>query len=103
VKLELLFFDGCPGHERLLPRLRELADRAGAELVLCPVEAPEAAQTERFLGSPTVRVDGRYVETRTDCGIKCRIYRSSELGQSPVPPEQWILAALAGDSPPRRA
>jgi catechol 2,3-dioxygenase-like lactoylglutathione lyase family enzyme len=57
--------------------------------VLCPVEAPEAAQTERFLGSPTVRVDGRDVEpdaeTRTDHGIKCRIYRSSDLGQSPVP------------------
>ena len=98
MRVEMVFFDGCPSHERLLPRVRELAKMAGAELVLRRVETPDEAERERFLGSPTVRVDGRDVEpgasARTDYGLKCRIYRSAELGQSPLPPEQWIRAAL---------
>jgi len=98
MRVEVLYFDGCPSHARLLPRVRELTDEAGAELVLRRVETPQQAERERFLGSPTVRVDGRDVEPgaseRTDYGLKCRIYRSRELGQSPLPPDPWILAAL---------
>jgi len=98
MRVELVFFEGCPSHERLLPRLRELAAEAGAELVLRRVETPQEAERDRFLGSPTVRVDGRDVEpgasARTDYGLKCRIYRAEELGQSPLPPERWIRAAL---------
>jgi hypothetical protein len=96
--VELLYFAGCPGYEQLVPAVRALADEAGAQLVLRAVETAEAAEAERFLGSPTVRVDGRDVEPgagqRTDYGLKCRLYRSSDTGQSPVPPEEWIRAAL---------
>jgi hypothetical protein len=98
MKIELLFFDGCPGHERLLPRIRELAEHAGGQLVLRRVETAAAAERERFLGSPTVRVNGRDVEPdageRTDYGLKCRIYRSDNRAQSQLPPEEWIRAAL---------
>jgi len=96
--IELLYLDGCPGHERILPRLRQLARQRGGQLVLRPVNTPEDAERERFLGSPTVRVDGRDVDpgagVRSDYGLKCRIYRSADHGQSPVPPESWIRAAL---------
>lgn len=98
MKVEILFLEGCPSHARLLPRVRELAEQAGAEVALRPVHTSEAAESERFLGSPTVRVDGRDVDPgageRIDFGLKCRIYRSQELGQSAVPPEEWIRAAL---------
>jgi hypothetical protein len=101
MRLEMVFFDGCPSHERLLPRLRALAAEAGAELALRRVETPQEAERDRFLGSPTVRVDGRDVEpgaaARTDYGLNCRIYRSHELGQSTVPPERWIRVALGTD------
>lgn len=96
--VELLYFDGCPGHERLRPVLERLAAEAGGELRLRAVETLEDAEAERFLGSPTVRVDGVDVEPaageRDDFGLKCRIYRSEE-GQSGAPPEAWIRAALA--------
>ena len=96
--IELLFFHGCPGHERLLPRLRALAERRGTEVVLRAVDTPADAERVRFLGSPTVRVNGRDVDPgaheRTDFGLKCRLYRSPDGGQSPVPPESWIRAAL---------
>ena len=95
--IELLYFDGCPSQERLLPTLERVTAHCGAELRLRRVETPEAAERERFLGSPTVRVNGVDVDPtapeRDDFGIKCRIYRSAA-GVSPLPPEQWIRAAL---------
>ena len=96
--VELLYFDGCPSHERLLPTVRRLVAEAGAELQVRAVETLEAAEIERFLGSPTLRVNGVDVDPgageRDDFGLKCRIYRSEEEGQSGVPPEAWISAAL---------
>ncbi len=98
MKLEVLFFDGCPSHARLLPTLRELAGDHGAELVVTRVETPEHAEQARFLGSPSVQVDGRDIEpgadARADFGMKCRLYRTEE-GQSGVPPREWIARALA--------
>ena len=99
--VELLFFDGCPNYDRLLARVRELADAAHADVVLRKVETPEDAEAERFLGSPTVRVDGTDVEPgaeqRTDFGLKCRLYATPD-GLQGVPPEAWILQALANDA-----
>ncbi len=98
--VEVLFFDGCPGHEAVLPRLRALLAQAapGEQLRLRRVESPEAAQAERFLGSPTIRVDGRDVEPgaeeRTDFGLKCRLYATPE-GLRGEPPEALVRDALA--------
>lgn len=99
--IELLYFDGCPNSDALLPHLRELVASAGVEatIELRRVETPEDAERERFLGSPTVRVDGRDVEPgadgRDDSGLKCRLYMT-EQGMRGTPPDSWILAALAG-------
>ena len=99
MKVELLYFDGCPSYERLLPRLRELVARADpdAEVELRRVDTAEEATRERFLGSPTVRVDGRDVDPgaseRGDFGIKCRLYRTAR-GLDPLPPDGWIIEAL---------
>ena len=99
MKVELLYFDGCPSYERLLPRLRELVAEVdpSVELELRRVETIEEAERERFLGSPTVRVDGRDVDPgadrRGDFGMKCRIYKAAD-GLGPLPPDGWITEAL---------
>jgi hypothetical protein len=100
LEIELLYFEGCPSYRRLLPRLRHLVNEAGgdpAEIVLRAVETAYAAEKARFLGSPTVRVDGRDVDVeageRQDYGVKCRLYRTDE-GLSPFPPDAWIRRAL---------
>jgi hypothetical protein len=100
VKVELLYFDDCPSYAELLPRLRELLAREGIEegAELRRVETPEEAERERFLGSPTVRIDGEDVDSsadgREDFGRECRLYRTEE-GLARTPPEEWIRAALA--------
>jgi hypothetical protein len=52
--VELLYFDGCPHYEALLPRLRELLRSVGAtdEVQLRKISGERAALRERFLGSP---------------------------------------------------
>ena len=61
------------------------------------VESPEAAERERFLGSPTVRINGRDIDPgaaqRTDYGLKCRLYATDD-GLHGTPPDAWILEAL---------
>jgi hypothetical protein len=99
VKIELLYFDGCPNHEALLPHLEQLLRSAElpVQITLRKVPDDAAAQCERFLGSPTVRVDGRDVEPgaedRHDFGLKCRLYRT-QAGLRGAPPDEWILDAL---------
>ena len=99
MRIELLYFDGCPG-TALVPLLRGSASGRGnrRRAELRPVETAEDAERERFLGSPTLRIDGVDVEpdvaARDDFGLKCRLYRSDE-GQSGVPPEAWVRGALA--------
>jgi hypothetical protein len=101
VRIEILYFDGCPNHEQLLEHLPGLLKRAGidAEITLHNVPDAEHAQRERFLGSPTIRVGGRDIDPgaahRTDYGLKCRIYQTPD-GLTGLPPDQWLLDALAG-------
>lgn len=99
--IELFYFDGCPSHEALLRELRKLLASEGIEeqIELRRVETIEQAERQRFLGSPTIRIDGNDVEPgaagREDFGLKCRLYRTAA-GLEPVPPPEWIGAALRG-------
>jgi hypothetical protein len=93
--IEVLYFDGCPGFAELMPRLRaRVGDRP---VVLRQITTPEAALAERFLGSPTVRVDGVDVEpsaaTRDDFGLKCRLY-ATPTGHLHAPDDATLAAAI---------
>jgi hypothetical protein len=97
--IELLYFDGCPNHEVLLPHLEQLlrAAKVRATIQLREIADEDTARRERFLGSPTIRVDGRDVEPRadgrTDFGLKCRLYRLPS-GLAGTPLDEWVLQAL---------
>ena len=100
MKVHVLYFEGCPNHEALLPHLRELLRSAGAtdDVDLVCIEDANAAERERFLGSPSVRIDGQDVEPgadqRTDFGLKCRLFATPG-GLRGMPADEWVLAALA--------
>jgi hypothetical protein len=82
VRIEVLYFEGCPNHQRLIEHLPGLLECEGieAEVVLRNIHDDQHARRNRFLGSPTVRVHGRDVDPgaagRQDYGLKCRIYHS---------------------------
>ena len=103
--VEVLYFDGCRSHERVLPTVRRLPTRVDATVAIRRVETAEEADAARFLGSPTVRVNGVDIEpgadARTDFGLKCRLYRTPD-GLSGEPVEDWLLNALAGRASPRQ-
>ena len=98
--VEILYLDGCPNHEAaraLVERVdRELG--ADAEVRLLNVHDQETATLLRFLGSPTIRVDGvdvdPHTEQRTDYALACRIF-TTEHGPAGRPDERWVRDALA--------
>jgi hypothetical protein len=98
-RVEILYFDGCPNQEPARALVERLAKelRVEPEIELVQVPDPEAAVMLRFLGSPTVRVDGVDVEPgaeeRRDFAFSCRIYRSED-GASEQPAESWVRDAL---------
>ncbi len=99
MRIEVLYFDGCQNWRRALATVERLAGELG---IRTPVEArlvadAAAAERLRFLGSPSVRVDGRDVEPgadeRTDYALVCRLYRTEE-GLAELPDERWLRAVL---------
>lgn len=100
VRVEVLYLEGCPSHQAFLPHLRWLLHDAGvtAPLQLVRIESSEHAVRERFLGSPTVRIDGVDVDPtatgRTDFGLACRLYRHPDGTAHPFPADDWITRAV---------
>jgi hypothetical protein len=99
MRIELLYCDGCPSHAPLLGRLRELLAAAGVDAPVEErrVESEADAISERFLGSPTLRIDGVDVDPaaaeRKDFGLTCRLYRT-DAGLRGAPPDEWIVDAV---------
>lgn len=95
--VEVLFFDGCPNIEVAAKHARDAIARAGVDAEVRLVRVEGDASRLRFLGSPTVRVDGRDVDdtasARTDFGFQCRVY-SIDGRLVGAPPVAWIEAAL---------
>ncbi len=99
MRIEILYFAGCPNHAPAVDCVRAVLEqeRAPAEMVEVEVKDVATAQRIGFLGSPTIRVDGQDVETaaRVDraSGLSCRTYLDSGR-RAGVPPLEWIRAAV---------
>ncbi|MBC5800465.1 MAG: hypothetical protein GIX03_12115 [Candidatus Eremiobacteraeota bacterium] len=81
VRIEILTIENCPNadtaREHVLQALE--AEELDAAIVEVAVDTPALALELRFLGSPSVRVNGRDVESGTErrhaYGLMCRTYR----------------------------
>jgi hypothetical protein len=97
--VELLYFEGCPNHEAARELVERVAAEEGIEINVkrISVTSPEEAERLRFLGSPSVRVNGRDVEPgaakRADYTLSCRVYRTIS-GVSGQLEERWLRDAL---------
>jgi len=97
--ISVLFFEGCPNHRPTVELARAAVLELGldAEVQELEVTSPNDVQRLRFLGSPTVQVDGLDIEPaaryRTDYAMSCRVYDTPD----GLPPREMLLAALGGD------
>ena len=80
MKIEVFYFDGCPSYPKAVEQVKSVLKEKRVDVAIeaVPVETHEDALTHRFLGSPTIRVNGLDVEVqsrgREDFGLKCRLY-----------------------------
>ena len=99
-KVELLWWNGCPSTERAVAELREVMTELGIEaaaLQTRQVETEQSAAAEGFVGSPTLRIDGRDLEPGAvdgQEGLTCRVYRLRDGRVSPTPDPADVRAAL---------
>jgi len=93
--VEVLFFEGCPNHRAAVELAEDAVARVAPQARIQEVEVRnnEDAARLRFLGSPTIHVDGVDIEpearSSTDYAMSCRVY-----GGSGLPPREMIEAAL---------
>ena len=98
--VELLFWDGCPSHPQALADLRAAMAELGLDpgaVVVREVDTDARADEERFVGSPTVRIDGADVQDPGEepVGLTCRVYRRRDGRYSPVPDPDDLRDALS--------
>jgi hypothetical protein len=103
-KVEVLVFEGCPNGEATLAQVQAAvaSTNEAADVSVVLVESSEAAVRLRFLGSPTVRIDGVDVDpsasARDDYGLQCRVYSiGGRLCGTPA--AEWIASSLRGAAP----
>lgn len=105
-RIRILYFDGCPNHPPVVAMAQRIVAQHGLNADIEEVEvAPDDVVRHRFLGSPTVQVDGVDIEPaarfrgRTDFAMSCRVYSTPD----GLPSDEMLLRALRLDGPMTRA
>ncbi|MGH2934328.1 MAG: DF family (seleno)protein [Gaiellaceae bacterium] len=97
--VEVLTFEGCPHAEPALELVRRVVAETGVTATIRQIDVPdtETAEAHRFLGSPTIQVNGHDIEPgaeeRADYVLSCRIYCADD-GFRGEPDERWLRDAL---------
>jgi hypothetical protein len=100
VKVELLYWSGCPSHPEAQALLEQVMAGRGldAGVEVREVATEEEARMLRFPGSPTIRIDGHDVDpggADARPALTCRIYRLPDGRVSPIPSREQLEEALS--------
>lgn len=99
MKVEVLYFEGCPNHAPTVERVREAlqSEDQSAEIREVEVRTQAEAESVGFLGSPSVRVNGVDIEPEArelkSYGLSCRTYMEGAV-RSGVPSGDLIRRTL---------
>jgi len=99
-KVELLWWDGCPSFEEAVELVRSAMAEAGLDadsLSVVEIGDQDDADREGFVGSPTIRVDGRDFQPPGESepvGLNCRVYHLRDGRVSPLPDPEDLREAL---------
>ena len=101
MKVELLYFEGCPGFAETLGILESVIAQRGLAAEIVPV-LPDPEDWSNFPGSPTILANGEdlFPVERRDLGraASCRIYATPEGPKNHLTAEM-VREALAERSP----
>jgi len=96
MNIDLLYVVSCPNHLVALERLRATLSSENLQTPINEVLVSDAAmaQSLKFPGSPTIRINGQDVEPQsepmTSFGLMCRLYSDG----SGAPSQQRLRAAI---------
>src|SRR4051794_1299026 len=99
-RVELLWWDGCPSSGEAHELVRRLMAEAGLDpdsLRSIEIDTDAAADRGAFVGSPTIRIEGRAVQPPEDAeapGLCCRVSPLRDGRVSPLPDPADITDAL---------
>ncbi len=94
MRIEILYFEGCPNYAPAADRLKMVLQQEGllAEIAEVEVKDESSAKALKFFGSPTIRVNGLDIEANSrnvkDTGFACRRYSEG------LPSEEMIRTAI---------
>ena len=97
MKVEVVFFEGCPNHPSAVELVRSVIQELdlGAEVEEIEVTNQDEAERHRLLGSPTIHVNGIDIDPsareRTDYAFSCRLYD----GENGLPSRAMVVDALS--------
>jgi hypothetical protein len=97
MKIELLYFEGCPSYRVAEGWLRDVLVEADVSdpIRLIEIRTEADAQHRKFLGSPTIRFDGvdPFEHGETAYGLECRVYLTPD-GLRGWPTKDMLRTAL---------
>ena len=97
--VEVLITPDCPHRDAALALARRVCEPLGGRADIQVIQVPDqsAAERLRFLGSPTIRVDGRDIEPGAEWSVEvvhgCRLYQGAHSLHG-LPEEAWLRQAL---------
>jgi hypothetical protein len=99
MRVELLFWEGCPSYAKAHAELRASLIEAGLDpdaVILREIKTEADAGSQQFVGSPTIRIDGVDVDPLPNepTGLTCRVYRRRDGRVSPTPDPAEVRDAL---------
>ena len=100
MKIEILFWEGCPSYPEVKELLEHVLAERGIEVPIQMREVRSQAEAVElaFPGSPTIRIDGRDVDPAgagSPAALACRVYRFPDGRTSPIPSRQQLEEALS--------
>lgn len=105
MRVEFLYFEGCPNHETALANLKEVLSEIGMtdEIEIINIDKLNDVSIHRFLGSPSIRIDNKDLEitedNSTEYSMRCRRYKNGDIMEG-FPSIELIkikLANIQGD------
>ncbi|NOZ72789.1 MAG: hypothetical protein GXP38_12910 [Chloroflexi bacterium] len=95
MKIDVLYFEGCPNHKPTVQRVKDVLVRLGigAEVNEVEVTPKDDPATLKFIGSPTVLIDGQDIDPAqrhgANYGFGCRTFGGA--GMPSIEMIEWAV------------